>query len=87
MELKILPLKPSDYDEILVQWWKDWRWTPPTKDFLPEDGKGGYIVYDEDVPVCAGFMYVTNSKVVWCDWIISNIKYKDRDKRQQALKM
>jgi len=87
MELKILPLKPNDYDEILVQWWKDWRWTPPSKDFLPEDGRGGYIVYDEDTPVCAGFMYVTNSKVVWCDWIISNIKYKDRDKRQQALEM
>ena len=45
------------------------------------------MVYDEDTPVCAGFMYTTNSKVAWCDWIISNISYKDRTKRKQALEL
>ena len=75
MNLKVRTLKDSDYDNILVKWWKDWRWTPPSKEFLPENGKGGYIVYDNDIPVCAGFMYLTNSKAVWCDWIISNFKY------------
>jgi len=85
MKLNIVPLKASDYEEILCQWWKDWRWTPPSKDFLPEDGTGGYIVYDGDSPICAGFLYLTNSKAVWCDWIISDLKYKDRQKRRDAL--
>ena len=30
-------------------------------------------------------MYVTNSKVGWCDWIISNIEYKDRKKRKSVV--
>ena len=87
MQLNIIPLKETDYDNILCGWWKDWRWTPPSKEFLPEDGKGGYIVYDGDTPICAGFMYLTNSKAVWCDWIISNINYKDRQKRKEALEL
>ena len=85
MEFTIRELKDNDYKDILVKWWKDWRWTPPSKEFLPEDGKGGYIVYDGETPVCAGFMYLTNSKVVWCDWIVSNFQYKDREKRKQAI--
>ena len=87
MSLTILPLNNKDYDNILCKWWKDWRWTPPTKDFLPDDGTGGFIVYDGDTPVCAGFMYTTNSKAVWCDWIISNLKYKDRQKRKEAMEL
>ena len=87
MKLNIRPLIAKDYDEVLCGWWKDWRWTPPSKDFLPEDGTGGFIVLDSEVPVCAGFMYETNSKAVWCDWIISNINYKDREKRKEALSL
>lgn len=87
MNLNVKPLKNTDYENILCQWWHDWRWTPPAKDFLPENGTGGYIVYDDDVPVCAGFMYTTNSKVAWCDWIISNLSYKDRVKRKEALEL
>jgi len=87
MQLNIIPLKETDYKDILCGWWEDWRWKPPLKDFLPEDGMGGFIVYDGDIPVCAGFMYTTNSKAVWCDWIISNIRYKDRQKRKEALEL
>jgi len=47
---------------------------------------GGYMVYDGEIPVCAGFVYVTNSKVGWCDWIISNFNYKDKVKRKEGLK-
>jgi hypothetical protein len=43
------------------------------------------IVYDGNTPVCAGFIYVTNSKVAWVDWIISNKKYRDR--RSEAISM
>tara|TARA_R100000935_G_scaffold36090_1_gene56801 strand:- start:2083 stop:2493 length:411 start_codon:yes stop_codon:yes gene_type:complete len=87
MNLNIIPLKESDYDNILCGWWTDWRWTPPSRDFLPDNGKGGFIVYDGDTPVCAGFMYDTNSKAVWCDWIISNLHYTNRQRRKDALEM
>jgi hypothetical protein len=82
MIFDIRVLKDTDYDDILVGWWKDWRWTAPPKDFLPNLG---FIVYDGDTPVCAGYFYTTNSKVSWVDWIISNFNYKDKDKRKEAL--
>jgi len=85
MKLNIRPLEESDYEQILVGWWKDWKWTPPPQDFLPDNGKGGLIVYDNETPVCAGFIYMTNSKVAWVDWIISNKKYIDKPKRKSSL--
>ena len=87
MKLNIIPLKEEDYEKILCGWWKQWRWTPPSRDFLPENGTGGFIVYDGETPICAGFMYITNSQATWCDWIISNLKYKDRQKRKEALEL
>ena len=69
MKFNIVKLKPTDYEEILSGWWNDWRWTPPSKNFLPENGTGGLILYDDNVPVIAGFIYNTNSDVAWADWI------------------
>tara|TARA_R100000900_G_scaffold136302_1_gene114220 strand:- start:761 stop:1171 length:411 start_codon:yes stop_codon:yes gene_type:complete len=85
MKLNIRPLEESDYKQILVGWWKDWKWEAPVKDFLPDEGKGGLIVYEDKIPVCAGFIYMTNSKVAWVDWIISNKDYTDRVNRKAAL--
>lgn len=87
MELELRHLYDADYDEILVGWWKQWNWEPPAKDFLPDDGKGGIIIYDGDTPICAGFIYVTNSEVTWVDWIISNKEYRIKDKRREAIKL
>jgi hypothetical protein len=87
MELTIRQLNDNDYQDILVDWWKEWGWTAPERDFLPDDGRGGYIVYDGETPVCAGFIYVTNSRVAWVDWIISNKNYREKDKRRQAIKI
>ena len=87
MEFNIRKLQSSDYEDTLFGWWKDWKWDAPPKDFLPDDGEGGLIVLDEDVPVCAGFIYVTNSKVAWVDWIISNKNYREKSKRQQAINL
>ena len=56
----------KDYP-TLVKWWEDWGWEAPSKDFLPDNGKGGIMILDGDVPICAGFTYVTNSKVAWVD--------------------
>jgi|TARA_R110000824_G_scaffold1687_10_gene8419 hypothetical protein len=85
MEFTVRKLNTTDYDDILVGWWKGWKWTPPTRDFLPENGEGGFIVLDGDTPVCAGFVYITNSKVAWCEFIISNPNYKDH--RKEALSL
>ena len=87
MDLIIRELSETDYDDILVDWWLQWGWVPPQRDFLPNDGKGGIIVYDGDIPICAGFMYLTNSKVAWVDWIISNKEYTNKLQRRDAIKL
>ena len=87
MEFNVRELNSTDYDDILVDWWKEWGWEPPQKDFLPNDGEGGIIIFDGDIPVCAGFMYLTNSKVAWVDWIISNKKYTKKPQRKDAIKL
>lgn len=83
--LNIRKLNETDYDEILVRWWRDWGWEPPQKDFLPDDGEGGFMILDGHTPVCAGFMYATNSKVAWVDWIISDKKYRKKPHRKEAI--
>ena len=87
MEFNIKELNPSDYEDVLVGWWKDWDWQPPPKDFLPNDGVGGVMVTHNDQPICAGFMYMTNSKVSWVDWIISDKKIEDTQLRHEAVKV
>lgn len=87
MELTIRKLNDTDYEDILLKWWDDWGWTAPEKDFLPDNGRGGIIVFDGDVPVCAGFMYLTNSKVAWIDWIISNKEYRKKPLRKEAIEL
>lgn len=85
MIFDIRPLELDDYDTILTKWWDDWGWTAPAKDFLPDNGKGGMIVYDKETPICAGFVYITNSGVAWVDWIISNKEYRKKPHRKQAI--
>jgi hypothetical protein len=83
--LSMRMLRDDDYAEILVGWWNQWGWEAPPQDFLPQNGEGGIIISDGIIPICAGFVYLTNSKVAWVDWIISNKKYTDRIKRKEAL--
>jgi len=77
-------LTESDY-EILSDWWKAWSWPALAKDMLPDNGTGGIMVEHEGENVVAGFLYWSNSKLVWLDWIISNPK-TNRDIRQEAIK-
>jgi hypothetical protein len=86
MNLTARPLTHEDYDNILKGWWKDWGWEAPSRDFLPQDGAGGILVSDGEVPVCAGFLYNTNSKVALVEFIISNKEYRLKPNRGESIK-
>lgn len=86
MEFNIRQLNSSDYDDVLLKWWDDWGWEAPPKDFLPNNAESGLIVMDNNIPICAGFIYTTNSKVAWVDWIISNKEYRKKPQRSEAIK-
>ena len=78
-------LTESDY-EILSDWWKAWNWPVMAKDMLPDDGTGGIMIENEGENIVAGFLYWSNSKLVWLDWIISNPN-ADKKIRKQAIEM
>ena len=79
--MNIRRLTDNDWD-TLVSWWDNWpKWKAPVKDFLPENGKGGLIVEINDIPVVAGFIYLTNSKTALLEWIVSNPKYRESDRK------
>ena len=88
MILDVRFLEEDDYDNILSKWWLDWGWSsPPSRAFLPKDGTGGMIVYEGDTPICAGFVYETNSKCAWVEWIVSNRQYREKPNRYIAIQL
>lgn len=82
MEARYLKIK--DYAK-LKGWWEKWKWTPIPKQSLPDNGKGGIMVYDENNDICAGFLYLTNSDMGWIEFIISNPDIKEKSIRKNAL--
>lgn len=82
MELNIRRLRESDW-KTLTKWWDAWpKWVNPPKDFLPDNGTGGLMVEKNNIPIVAGFIYYTNSKVALLEWVISNPEYKDKDRKE-----
>lgn len=83
MEFNVRAVTESDYDNVLKPWWDSWGWQAPPKDFLPETG---IIVSKSGIDICAGFMYLTNSKVALTEFVVSNKDYKDDD-RSDAIEL
>ena len=82
MELNVRRLADSDWD-TLCEWWDAWpEWVNPPKDFLPDNGTGGLMVYKQNTSIAAGFIYYTNSKAALFEWVISNHKYREADRKQ-----
>jgi hypothetical protein len=73
-------LTESDYDNILLNWWKDNRFPAPLKEMLPENGTGGIMVSSNGIDVCSGFIYMTNSKCAWLEFIVANFEYRESDR-------
>tara|TARA_R110002012_G_scaffold85883_1_gene213922 strand:- start:10492 stop:10902 length:411 start_codon:yes stop_codon:yes gene_type:complete len=85
-ELKVRGLKETDWN-TLCEWWDAWpNWVNPPKTFLPNNGTGGLMVEKKDKPIVAGFIYITNSDAVLLEWIVSDPKYRGKD-RKKALEL
>lgn len=78
---KIRILEDNDYSTLL-NWWNFWRFPAPAKDLLPEEGRGGLMVYKDGIEICAGYLFFTNSKIAWLEFIVSNPEYKEKDRKE-----
>ena len=80
MEFDIRLLEENDYD-TLCGWWKWFRFPAPPKDFLPDNGCGGVMVSKNGIDICAGFLFLNNSKIAWLEYIVSNPEYRENDRQ------
>ena len=76
MKLITRKIEEKDWD-TLCEWWNGHDFPIPSKDALPEHGMGGLIVEQDGFPVIAGFLFQTNTKGCWFEFIISNPDYKE----------
>lgn len=74
-------IEQSDY-EMLVDWWKFWKFPAPPIEMLPDSG---VIVNKNGVDICAGFIYFTNSKTCWIEFIVSNPNVRQKEDRREAI--
>jgi len=74
--MEIKPYNRLDYWE-LCSWWAGHGWMAPDQDMLPEHG---FIINN----ICAGFLYKTDSKIAWLEFIISNPR-SEKLERNKAL--
>lgn len=72
-------LTEEDYP-VLCRWWSWFRFPPPPQDCLPGNGTSGIMVMKDGVNICAGFIYFTNSKLCWLEFIVSNPDYREKDR-------
>jgi len=77
-------LTESDY-EVLSEWWKWNRFPIPPKEVLPNMGLGGIMINDGlGNNICSGFIYNTDSKLAWIEFIVASPHIKDRDIRRKG---
>jgi len=78
MEFSFRLLDESDYD-TLVDWWRFFRFPVPPRDYLPENGLGGLMVTKDGQDICAGFLFLNNSKIAWLEFIVRSNIYREND--------
>ena len=83
--LKARILTEEDYDEI-CEWWEGQNFEIVSRDFLPEKGTCGIMVYKDEVNICAQFLYFTNSGICWTAFTTANHLYREKD-RGEAIKL
>ena len=79
--LVLRSLTEEDY-EVICDWWTKWEWPILPKELLPQDGLGGFMVEKNKKPIVAGFVYLTNSKGAWFDYIVSDPDYREDDRNE-----
>ena len=84
--ITIRPIKEEDYT-LINSWWKMIDKSPPPRNLLPENGLHGLMACKDGKPMVCTYLYLTNSKFGYCDYMISDTSYKGRDRFDIVLKL
>lgn len=67
----------TNEEKNILNWWNDWGLKTPDIECLP---KKGYVVTYNNIKVAAGYLYYTNAKIAYVDFVISNINYREKNR-------
>ena len=84
--ITIRPIVEEDY-VLINSWWKGIKKSPPPRNLLPENGLHGLMACKDERPIVCTYLYLTNSKFGYCDYMISDMSYKGRDRFDIVLKL
>ena len=79
-------IRESDY-KFIDTWWKDNKYDAPPRELLPENGLHGLMICKKEKPIACTYLYLTNSKMGYCDYLISNPNYKSKDRFEIITKL
>lgn len=67
------------YYPIFYEWWNSWK---HFKSPIPPEmlSKNGVLISHGDIPICAGWVFSTDSNTAIAGWLISTKKHKDKRK-------
>ena len=82
----IRPIEEEDY-VFINKWWETLGKLPPPRSLLPEDGLHGLMACKDGKPIVCTYLYLTNSKFGYCDYMISDMNYKGRDRFSIVLEL
>ena len=83
--MKVRKLQESDWG-FLPSWWESYNQPIPQRNFLPDNGLGGFIVETKGMPIAAMFLWTTNSDTAIPAVVISDASYRDTN-RSDALQL
>jgi len=84
--ITVRPIKEEDY-VLINEWWKGIGKSPPRRSLLPENGLHGLMACKDGRPIVCTYLYLTNSKFGYCDYMISDLNYKGRDRFRIVLEL
>ena len=74
----------EDYTYI-NKWYKQRKISKPKSSILPNNGLDGFVVQKNGNPVAAIYLYLTNSKMGYFDFLISDPNYKEKDRFEMIM--
>ena len=85
--ITIRPIEEEDY-KFINKWWVDATGkNPPKRNLLPENGLHGLMACKDNSPVMCVYLYLTNSKMGYCDYMIGDPEYREKDRQDILLRL
>ena len=79
--IKVRQVTMEDYKQI-DSWYKKRGELRPKMIILPNDGLGGFVVEKDEKPIAVIYLYLTNSKMGYFDFLMSDPDYIKKDRSE-----